>query len=720
MLSPTVTDTRNPAPAKRPGRPPSCGRGCWRLSALALLLCVGTVQADGRSLQSIDASPASGDRILVRLHLSAPAPQPQTFTIHQPARLSVDLPDTTLAINPRFRNLDLGPLRAYAAVQAQGRTRVVLDLKQVVPYTIQTKGNDVLIELAGSAVTTTTTTTGPVPSYVINGVDFRRGEEGQGRVVVSLSDPHVSVDVQQQGGKIIARFRHTRVPAKLLKQLDVLDFATPVKYIETRRVGDGVEIVVTPVSNGNYQQTSYQTGDKFALELQPLTQQQVEQRQREHPQYTGKKISLNFQSVDVRALLQIIADVAGVNMVVSDSVTGDIAIRLDDVPWDQALDIILRTKGLGQRRQGNVIFVAPLQELAAREKAELETQQQNVELAPLHSEIIQVNYAKASDIAAILKSGGNSILSKRGQVTVDPRTNTLLVLETLDNLADIRALVTRLDVPVRQVLIESRVVVATKNFDRQLGVRFGVSGVNGVGSNGLVTTSGSNAATDTTVQSFLNNGSNFPVTLGALANRYNVNLPLNAAPAGTLGLALLGAKYLVDLELQALQAEGEIEVTSTPRVITANGKQATIEQGTEIPYQESTSSGATSVSFKKAVLSLNVTPQITPDGRIIMDLEVRDDEQGKNVNTGSGGSVPAIDTRRVNTQVLVNNGQTVVLGGIYQNTKMDSVTKVPLLGDIPFLGALFRSTEHQNNRTELLVFITPKIINQALKVDGDN
>lgn len=702
--------TRTPAAAVRLGR--------WLL--LAALLSSGAARAADIHLQSIDASPLGGDRVLVRMHLSAPVDKPQTFTITRPARLSVDLPGTSLALAARFGKLDLGVVRSYAAVEAQGRTRVVLDLKQVVPYTVKVDGDDVLIELAGSvAAAAAASGAASASSYAIDKVDFRRGEDGQGRVVVSLSDPHVPVDVQEQGGKIVARFSHTTVPASLLKRLDVLDFATPVKFVETRRQGSDAEIVVTPVSNGNFQQTSFQAGNSFTLELQPLTQQQVEKRQREHPEFTGQKISLNFQSVDVRALLQIIADVAGVNMVVSDSVKGQIAIRLDDVPWDQALDIILRTKGLGQRRQGNVIFVAPLQELAAREKAELEANKQQTDLAPLHSEVIQVNYAKASDIAALLKSGDNSILSKRGRVSVDERTNTLLVLETLDKLSDIRALVQRLDVPVRQVLIESRIVIANNNFDRQLGAQFGITAVSGLGNNGLVTTSGTNTSTNTTVQSFLNNGRTFPVGIDGTQNdRYNVNLPVTGAGAGTLGLALLGSKYLIDLQLSALQAEGKGEVISTPRVITANAKQASIEQGVEIPYQQSTSSGATSVSFKKAVLSLNVTPQITPDGRIIMDLAVSKDSVGSNVPTGNGGSVPSINTRKVTTQVLVDNGQTVVLGGIYEDTKMDTVNKVPLLGDIPFLGALFRFTEHQDQRTELLIFITPKILNEALKVDS--
>ena len=403
-------------------------------------------------------------------------------------------------------------------------------------------------------------------------------------------------------------------------------------------------------------------------------------------------------------------------MVVSDSVNGQIAMRLQNVPWDQALDIILRTKGLGQRRQGNVILVAPLDELAAREKAELETEKQKVQLAPLRSEIIQVNYAKATELATLIKSRENSILSARGSVTVDERTNTLLVLETRDKLTEIRSLVQRLDIPVRQVLIESRIVVARSTFDREFGVRLGITGIRASGSSGLVTTSGTNVATNTTVSNTIATGNNQQSIVGALANRYNVNLPV-ASPAGSLALAILGKNSLIDLELSALQSEGKGEVISSPRVITANGKQASIEQGVEIPYQNSTSSGATAVQFKKAVLSLNVTPQITPDNRVIMDLAVNNDSRGQDINTGTGGTAPSIDTRKVNTQVLVDNGQTVVLGGIYEQTNNDLVTKVPLLGDVPILGALFRTKTRIANKTELLIFITPKILSEGLKVN---
>jgi type IV pilus assembly protein PilQ len=498
-----------------------------------------------------------------------------------------------------------------------------------------------------------------------------------------------------------------------VRRLDVLDFATPVKFIDTSRVGINAEISVTPITGGDFEQVAYQSGNLFTIELQPLTQEKLDERKLREPEYTGEKISLSFQSVDIRSLLQIIADVAGTNMVVSDAVSGDIAIRLQNVPWDQALDIILRTKGLGMRQQGNVMLVAPLTELAERDKIELEAQKQKTELAPLRTELIQVNYAKASDIAALLKAGEDSILSERGRVNVDERTNTLLVLETRETIGEIRALIAQLDIPVKQVLIESRIVIASNDYSRELGARFGVSAVNNNGSNGLITTSGSSTATDSVVQDFLTDG--FPVPVGNLADRFNVNLPASAN-AGRIALALLGSDYLVDLELSALQAEGRGEVISSPRVITANAKQASIEQGVEIPYQQSSSSGATNIQFKKAVLALTVTPQITPDNRVIMDLNVTQDNVGDIVPTGDGGTAPAINTREVNTQALVDNGATVVLGGIFVQENRNDVTKVPFLGDIPILGAAFRSRLTVANKDELLIFVTPKILQEGLSI----
>ncbi|HEX7381574.1 MAG TPA: type IV pilus secretin PilQ [Nevskiaceae bacterium] len=683
-----------------------------------------------RTLESVDVSRVSGERVLVRLHLSGPAPQePGSFTVREPARVAIDLPHTGLGHGNYYQTFDVGVLRAYAAVATEDRTRVVFDLSHMVPYSIRAEGDDVMVDLGSAEAVSTMPAAAPAAAptvasrlagvHTISKIDFRRGEGGEGRVIVDLDDPNTQVDVQQEGGKIVARFAHTTAPDDLIKRLDVLDFATPVKYIDTRRDRGGIDVIVTPVSDSNFQQLSFQTDNQFVIALQPLTQQQQEARQREHPQYTGKKITLDFQKVDIRALLQIIADVAGVNMVVSDAVKGDIAIRLDDVPWDQALAIILQSKGLGQRHVGNVIFVAPLQELAERRKVELESQRQTVELAPLHSELMQVNYAKAADIAKLLKSDKNSFLGERGRVTVDERTNTLLVLDTLDKLADIRNLIQRLDVPVRQVQIESRIVLANSNFDRQIGTQFGITAIGSMGSNNLLTTSGSATAADAIANAGGPRDSSRFASTGLL-DRYNVNMVPNAATPGSLAVALLGKHFLVDLELQALQAEGMGEVVSSPRVITANAKEASIEQGVEIPYQESASSGATSVTFKKAVMSLTVTPQITPDGRIIMDLAVRRDNVGDIVPTGQGGSVPSIDTRRVTTQVLVNDGQTVVLGGIYEDTKNTNTSKVPLLGDLPLLGFLFKMQGITNNRTELLIFTTPKIINKALTLNPDD
>jgi type IV pilus assembly protein PilQ len=702
------------------------GRAAALLALAACTLLPAQAQ-QSRDLTAVDFTTLDGDRVQLTLTLSGPAPQPAVFAIDKPARLSIDLPDTHLALTERYRKAGVGQLRSIAAVEAQGRTRVVLELAQPTAYNVSVNGNKVTVELAGSAQASSTSQSAPALQAApasINKIDFRRGEKGEGRVLVSLSDPRAVVDVHEEAGKIVARFRNTNLPDRLAKRLDVLDFATPVKYVDAQRDGVDTRLVVTPGAGGEFEQVAYQAGDQFVLELQPLSQEKLAEKQREQPQFTGERISLSFQSVDVRALLQIIADVAGTNMVVSDTVNGQIAMRLQNVPWDQALDIILRTKGLAMRRQGNVMLVAPVEEIAARERAEAEADKQKIELAPLHSEILQINYAKASDLGTLMKNKQNSILSDRGAVTVDDRTNSLLVLDTRDKLNEIRALVQKLDVPVRQVLIESRIVVANDTFEKDLGVQWGASfaGTYGKNPGDFLTTGGTNTGTDATATSYtsalINGGNSYTATAPSGSN-YNVSLPapVSAGVPASFALSLLSKNTLVDLELSALQSEGKGEVVSSPRVITANSKAAVIKQGVEIPYQASTSSGATSVSFKDAVLSLNVTPQITPDGRIIMDLQVHDDSVGSNISTGTGGSTPSIDTREVDTSVLVDNGQTVVLGGIYQQTQTVSVSKVPMLGDLPLLGYLFRNNQHINNKTELLVFITPKILTEGLKVD---
>jgi type IV pilus assembly protein PilQ len=703
----------------------------WRSVAVVILLgaAVGASAQSGTNLQSVDAVSLDGDGVLLTLGLSGPAPTPSIFTVEQPARLSLDLPGTGLALAERYKRFNIGNLRSVSSAAANGRTRLVLELNRLTRYQVRVEGNKVLLELSGSGAPAVAMA--PAGASEISAIDFRRGDKGEGRVVVSMSNPSTAVDVSDEGGKVVARFRNAGISGELARRLEVTDFATPVKFIDASRDGSNTKITVTPLDDTEYEQSAYQAGNLFTIELHPLTQAKIEERKKQDPQYKGERISLSFQSVEIRSLLQIIADVAGSNVVVSDSVSGEIAIRLQNVPWDQALDIILLTKGLGMRREGNVMLVAPLTELAARDKAEAEANRQVAELAPLRTELIQVNYAKASDIAALLKSKESSVLSDRGRVSVDERTNTLLVVEAREILSEVRSLVAKLDIPVKQVLIESRIVIANNDYSKELGARFGINAVAENGKNGMITTSGSVATTTERVNDFVNNG--FPVPVGRTppigsgidsqeaeasggADRFNISLPA-ATNAGRIALAVLGADYLVDLELSALQAEGRGEVISSPRVITANAKEASIEQGVEIPYQESASSGATTIVFKKAVLSLTVTPQITPDNRIIMDLGVKKDSIGEIVPTGNGGTAPAIDTREVNTQVLVNNGSTVVLGGVYEEENVDTVTKIPLLGDIPFLGALFRNKMNVANKDELLIFVTPKILQDDLRLN---
>jgi type IV pilus assembly protein PilQ len=550
----------------------------------------------------------------------------------------------------------------------------------------------------------------------IRSIDFRRSSDGAGRILVRLTDPHTHINLHQVGNQIVVDF-DADLPKNLARRYDSSDFGTPISSFDASRVGQGTRIAIN--ASGDYEQLAYQSDDQYVVEVQP--QRKAAVAQDEKPQYTGERLTLNFQEIETRAVLQLLADASGQNIVVSDSVNGNVTLRLQNVPWDQALDIVLRTKGLDKRKQDNVIIVAPQEELASREKADLAARKDIQELSPLRSEYLQVNYAKAADMAALIKSQGSTLLSNRGNVSVDERTNTLLLQDTADRLADIRRLVATLDIPVRQVLIEARIVVVNDDFERDLGARVGYTTAQSNGS-GVWTTSGTAAATDQVIGSAIANqtatGSSFPVqvpTGSTAANRYNVNLPV-PSPAGSFALGILGSNYIVDLELSAAQAETRAEVISSPRVITANQKEATIEQGTEIPYQQSASSGATTISFKKAVLSLKATPQITPDNRIILDLDVKKDAIGTITVASGGVNVPSIDTSEIVTQVLVNDGQTVVLGGILQTTHRDQENKVPVLGDLPILGNLFKLTQKTNDKDELLIFITPKIVREGVNV----
>ncbi len=718
--------------------------GWWTVAVLPLLWWSGVASAQqDLQLTGLDVNTLPGNRVVLVLTTSGPAPEPLAFTIEDPARISLDLPGTSLGMAERRRDVKRGVLDTVMLAEAQGRTRVVLNLDLMVPYETAVDGDRITVTLGGPAAPSQAArvsafgqpsggevTAAAAPrGAAITGVDFRRGADGAGRVLVDLSDPAVAIDIREDLDRTVVEFRNASLPDNLMRRLDVLDFATPVQTIDAVRFPGGARLVINAA--GNYEQLAYQADNQFSIEFRPVTEQDPSEFGLfdERKEYTGEALTLNFQDIEVRAVLQLLAEISGLNVVVSDTVSGNVTLRLDSVPWDQALDIILTTKGLDMRQVGTVVLVAPAAEIAAREKQELEAKQDIQELAPLRLEFLQVNYAKAVDLAVLLTetagrgtgsgTGTRTMLSERGNVSIDERTNTLLINDTAERIADIRRLVAALDIPVRQVLIESRIVVANDDFSRELGVRMGGTVVRENGSDGLITISGSGDGTDTIVGSGLSNlnqtGSAFPVALPVLGDRYNVNLPVSE-PAGRIGLAILGSDYLVDLELSAAQAEGRGEIVSSPRVITANQKQALIEQGVEIPYQEAASSGATATQFKKAVLSLTVTPQITPDDRIIMDLEVTQDTVGQFVPSATGGQVPSIDTRRIITQVLVNDGETVVLGGIYETERRDAEDKVPLLGDIPGLGRLFKRNSSISNKRELLIFVTPKILREGSNI----
>ncbi len=716
-------------------RRPEAGRRHRPFRAVALVALAGALafaaqaalaQAATR-LTKVELQPQPGNQLEVKLVLDGPAPQPVAFTIDNPARLAIDLPGTSVALESRRIDVNSSGVDSIVAAEASGRTRVVFNLDSLQPYSTRTEGNNVYVSVGGTAGNAasgpTVTTAGAVAAapgaFTIDKVDFRRGTDGAGRIMIRTNDPRVQASLKQEGGRLIVDFPRTKVAPDAARRYDVVDFATPVSSFDVTSTPAGARIVVA--ASGDYEQLGYQSDRDYVLELR----RRVKTAAATDPgkkEYRGERLTLNFQDIETRAVLQLLAETSGQNIVVSDTVQGNVTLRLQNVPWDQALDIVMRTKGLDKRQEGNVIYVAPAEELAAREKQLLESQKSMTELAPVRTEYLQVNYAKASDLASLIRAQGkgNTLLSDRGSVSIDDRTNTLLLQDTADRLADIRRLVQTLDIPVKQVLIEARIVIVSDDFSRELGVRFGGAwvGSNGadglmyVGSRGLDTSDGTGPIITPQNNAGLNGNQ---VTTPTVNDRYMVNLPI-ANPAGRLAMTLLDSNYVVDLEITAAQREGRGEVVSAPRVITANGKEAIIEQGQEIPYQESASSGATTTQFKKAVLALKVTPQITPDDRIILDLTVSKDSVGQNVASATGGFVPSIDTREITTQVLVNDGQTVVLGGILETERRDTVNKVPFLGDVPGLGVLFRSKGRTDNKDELLIFVTPKILREGAEI----
>lgn len=695
--------------------------GAWR-AMLTLFFATASLHAwaQANSIESIDVSPQQAGKIVVKVTLKAPPPSPPAgFTITNPPRIAFDFPDTTNALGRSVQDVGGGDLRRINVVQASGRTRMVFELAKGLSYDARVDGRAVLITLQDTASAATAGTaltqqfaqaSAADQKHSVRDIDFRRGGSGEGRIVVDLSDNSVGIDIRQQGKSVIVDFVNAALPKNLERRLDVTDFGTPVQTIDALMQGNNARLVITP--RGNWEHSAYQTDNRFIVEVKQIVEDPNKLVQGSRPGYQGEKISLNFQNVEVRAVLQVLADFTGLNIITSDTVSGSLTLRLKDVPWDQALDIILRAKGLDMRKSGNVVWIAPRDELATREKLALEARQQIAELEPTHTESFQLNYQKAQDVQAFLSTGTQRILSKRGSAVIDARTNTVFVQDTPTRLEEIRRLIRQIDIPVRQVMIESRIVEASDTFSRNLGVRLGYhdtsqgwgipsqnSGVRilpGASSNDTQFHTGQ-LATTATQNDFT-----------------NVNLPagnISGAAAGVFSMVLFNtnATRFLNLELSALQADGKGKIISSPRVITADKNEATIEQGTEIPYQQATSSGATAVQFKKATLSLKVKPQITPDNNVIMSLSVNKDSVGQ---VTPGG--PAIDTKQVKTEVLVENGGTVVIGGIYTQEERSTTNKIPVLGDLPYVGFLFKNNIKSDDRRELLIFITPKILKETL------
>ena len=699
--------------------------------------------ASTNAIKDIQYSSLPGNRLQISLELTEQAVTPLSFTIDNPARIAFDFADTGSNLPKRSQPIGIGIAQSITAVSTKSKTRVILNLTEVVPYQVTTQGKNVLItldsEATGAAFETVAATVGSTPKDAprfsnnprgIEKIDFRRGEEGEGRVVVNLTDANIPMDISDEFGKVVVKFLGIKLPAELRQTLDVLDFATPVKSVSSFEEDDNVRIEIEPV-NSDYEHVAYQANNIFTIELKPISKDELEEVKKEKFGYTGERLSLNFQDIPVRAVLQLIADFTSLNVVVSDSVDGNLTLRLKNVPWDQALDIILKAKGLSKRESGTVMMIAPSEEIAAQEKIDLEAQQSVSELAPIRSAFFTINFAKVTELAGIFTGQGgggdageeasatasSGILSPRGSVIVDERTNTLIVKDTEEVISEVRRTLQKLDIPIRQVMISSRIVIATDEFTKELGSRFGVTQAN-TNSDGFAATTGTFRGSDTITSSGISNITNtgtpepftYPSGITA-ADRLNVNLATSGAAAGSIAFAVLSGSSLIDLEISALQAENQGEVISSPRVVTADRHLARIEQGVEIPYLSASSSGATQVEFKKAVLSIEVTPQITPDDRVIMDLAVNNDTVG---DIFSG--IPSIDTREVATQVLVNNGDTVVLGGIYEQIKRNEVDKVPFLGDIPLIGFFFRHTLESDERRELLIFVTPQILKDALSL----
>lgn len=710
---------------------------------IACLLC-STVSA--ATLNDIRFAELPGERFEVRMTFSEAPPEPAGYTLEKPARIVLDFPQVVSELKSRRFPLSFENGQSAMVLTTEGRTRLIINLRDLATHTTRAEGNVYIVEVGasdGGYSVARTESVVDVPQPVsrqpaeisgpsITNIDFRRGTEGEGRVIISLSDSTISADMSETASGVRLAFNNVHLPAEFRRRLDVIDFATPVSVVHATQEGGGSVLNISAL--GEYDYLAYQADKEYVLSVKPLTAREKAERAREF-QFTGEKLSLNFQDIEVRAVLQIIADVTDLNLVASDTVQGRITLRLAGVPWDQALDLVLKTKGLDKRQEGNVLMVAPAAEIAERERQELATRRQLEELAPLRTEYVRVRYANAKDLFELFRgergeNAGNrsrqegaatagrsnnqttgSVLSERGHAIVDERTNSIIVTDTSDRLEAFRRLVEQIDIPIRQVMIEARIVVANTDFRRELGVRWGGAGYGMVnGNRGVVNVSGSTEGLDDVDGT--NPASWFTGSSGTLNLQEGKMVDLGVEnAAGSFAFSILTDNAFLDMELSALENTGYAEIVSQPKVITGDKQRATIENGTEIPYQEASASGATTTQFKEAVLKLDVTPQITPDNRIIMDLVINQDSVGA-INQATG--IPTIDVTQLNTKVLVANGQTVVLGGVFQVEQVRGEDKVPLLGDIPVVGRLFKRTVNEQNKRELLIFITPRIMSDSL------
>ncbi|MGD9983210.1 MAG: type IV pilus secretin PilQ [Porticoccaceae bacterium] len=683
------------------------------------------------TLDEIAFTSLPGGGFEAKLNFSGDVDSPTGYVIESPPRMVFDFPNAKSALAQKKYALSFDIAKSAVVVTSGDRTRLILNLRETAGYDVKAEGHSVAIRVGDGRGNTAARdqyvsmengSKGPVGAgAAITALDFQRGDSGEGLITVGLGRKDTGIDVSQVGKNIVVVFSHTSLPEALNRKLDVIDFATPVKSVDTTADGSATKMVIEAV--GEYDYLAYQADNNYVVSVKPLTREQEDDRRKAF-QYTGEKLSLNFQNIEVRALLQLIADFSDFNLVASDAVSGSITLRLKNVPWDQALDIILKAKGLDKRVDGNVLMVAPAAEIAERERLQVEANKQLQELAPLRTEYIRIRYADARKLFDLFdghnrSGGGNnsndnatgSILSARGNAIVDERTNTIILTDTEDKIAEFRRIVQQIDIPVRQVEIEARVVVASTDFRKQLGVRWGVAALRKHGSSQLEI-AGQRTALDSEPGNPIEF---FGPTGGTLDLEETLAVDLGVAnPTGSIALGLLRNNTFLDLELSALQNDGYGEIISQPKVITSDKKKATIKSGTEVPYQEASSAGNTNVSFKDAVLKLEVTPLITPDNRIVMTLTVAQDSIGAFVPSGNGGQVPSIDTTSVETEALVGDGQTLVLGGIFKMESLDSIEKVPVLGDLPGVGRLFRNTSKTQTKQEILIFITPKILSDVL------